>query len=85
MVMEYLNQGYGYFSKGLEFVRGIIIKVAGWLPWEAELSMAILFLILSIFLSYKFICKFTVHPFSTQNIIYLIIQSLMLFVIFMYL
>lgn len=84
-IVEYLDQGFEWFSKGLEIVRNVIIKIASWLPWESELSLAVLFLALSIFLSYKFICKFTVHPFSTQNIIYLIIQALMLFIILMYL
>ena len=85
MVVQYLDTGFEWFSKGLEFIRGIVIKVASWLPWEEQLSLAVLFLALSLFLSYKFICKFTIHPFSTQNIIYLIIQALLLFTIFMYL
>jgi len=85
MVLQYINTGHEWLSKGLEVVRNLIIKISSWLPWEEELSLAIIFLALSIFLSYKFVCKFTVHPFSTQNIVYLIIQALLLFTIFMYL
>lgn len=84
-IVEYLDTGYLWFSKGLEFIRGIVIKVSSWLPWDEQLSLVVLFLALSIFLSYKFVCKFTIHPFSTQNIIYLIMLSFMMFTIFMYL
>ena len=84
-MIEYLDRGFEWFSKGLEIVRSMVIKISSWLPWEPEFSLAVLFLALSVFLSYKFVSKFTVHPFSTQNIIYLILQALMFFIIFMYL
>jgi len=83
-MIELLDTGYEWFSKGLEIVRNIVIKVASWLPWEENLSLAILFLILSVFLSYKFISKFTTHPFSTQNIFYMLLLSFMMFTIFYY-
>ncbi len=85
MVIEIINTGFEYLGKGLDVVRNVIIKISGWLPWEEELSLAILFLALSIFLSYKFVSKFTIHPLSTQNIIYLLVLSFMMFTIFMYL
>lgn len=85
MVMEYLDTGFKWFSKGLEIIRNMVIYIAKWLPWEEQLSLAILFLVLSVFLSYKFICKFTTHPFSTQNIAYLLMLAFMMFTIFYYL
>ena len=84
MVMEYLDTGYLWFSKDLEIIRNSVTYIAKWLPWETELSLAILFLILSVFLSYKFISKFTTHPFSTQNIFYMLLLSFMMFTIFYY-
>ena len=84
-LIGYLDIGYEWFSKGLEVVREIIIKIASFLPLEERLALAIVFLAVSIFSSYKIVGSLTIHPFSTKNIIYLLVIAWLIFTILFYL
>jgi hypothetical protein len=84
--LGYLDKGYEYFSKGLNVLRDIILKASSYLPlpWEARTSLAIITLIVSIYLSYLIISKFTTHPFNTSNIIYLLVITWLIFTTLFY-
>ena len=83
-IINYIDTGYEWFSKGLEIVRSIIIKIASFLPGEPRVVLALITLVVSVYLGYLMISKFTTHPFSTSNIVYLIIISWLIFTTLFY-
>ena len=81
-----LDTGMSYVSQGLEFIRGILNKIASWIPFgEPNLVVAIVFLLASIFIGQFIAKKFTVKPFAMPYIIWTIIISLSIFLNLMYL
>lgn len=83
--LYYVDTAYSWFSKGLDLVRTGITKLANLLPLgEPRLVLAVITLIVSLYLSYLIISKFTTHPFNTSNIIYLLIITWLIFTTLFY-
>ena len=80
----YLDLGYEWFSKGLELIRGIILKASSILPLEPRLSLAIITLIVSFLISYKVVGKLVMKPLDTKYLIYLLIITWLLFTTLFY-
>ena len=84
--LNLLDKGMSYIQQGLDFVRNILNKVAGFIPFgEPNLIVTIVFLLASIFIGQFIAKKFTVKPFSMPYIIWTIIISLSIFLNLMYL
>lgn len=83
-VLNVLDTGYGYFSKGLELIRNAILWLAAFLPLEERLALAIICLIVSIYLAYVIMSKLTTHPFSTSHLAYLAILAWLIFSLLFY-
>jgi len=84
--LNLLDKGMSYIQQGLDFVRNILNKVAGFIPFgEPNLIVTIVFLLASIFIGQFIAKKFTVKPFAMPYIIWTIIISLSIFLNLMYL
>ena len=81
-----LDDGMGYVSQGLDFVRDILNKIASWIPiGEPELIVAIVFLLASLLLGRLIVKRLVIRPFSFPYIIWTIIISISIFLNLMYL
>ncbi len=81
-----LDTGMSYIQQGLEFVRGILTKVAGWIPFgEPTLIVTIIFLLASLWLGHFIVKRFVIRPTEFPYIIWYIIISLSIFLNLMYL
>ncbi len=80
-----LDTGFGYIQQGLDWVRNLLTTVAGWLPLDAELSVTILFLLVSFYFGHFITKKFVMHPLSGSYILWYLIISLSIFLNLMYL
>jgi len=85
MIVEFIDKGFEYLIKGLDLVRGVLTTIASWLPWSEQLSLMVLFLVLSLWLSYNLIKKFVTNPISSAYILYYLIIVAMMFLLLMYL
>lgn len=84
MVIEIINTGIGYIQQGLEVVRTFLMKITGYLPWDANLSVMILFLAVS-FLAGNFIVKrFVTRPFEFTYLPYTLLIIISIFLNLMY-
>jgi len=83
-VIEYLDKGYEYFSKALVFTRDIITKVCSFLPWDPRTTLAIITLVVSFYLSFLILKKFTTHPLNARYIVYQVILTWLIFTILFY-
>jgi len=81
-----LDDGMSYIQQGLEFVRGILTTVAGWIPFgEPELVVTIIFLLASLFIGHFIAKKFVVRPFTPAYIVWTLIIAISIFLNLMYL
>ena len=81
-----LDQGMSYVQQGLEFVRGILTKVAGWIPFgEPALVVTIVFLSASLWAGHFIVKRFVTRPFQMPYIIWLLVISISVFLNLMYL
>ncbi len=83
-MIETINTGFEYLFKGLDLIRNILIKISSFLPWAEEISVMVVFLVLSLYLSYLLIKKFVTNPISLPYILYYFIIVLMMFTILNY-
>lgn len=83
--IEILDTGLGYIQQGLDWIRGILTKVAGWLPLNPDLSVSIIFLLASLWIGHFIVKKFVVRPFSPAYIVWTLIISISIFLNLMYL
>jgi len=84
-ILEIVNSGIGYTQQGLEWIRNFLIKIAEYLPIDAELSVMILFLAVSLFIGHFIAKRFVTRPWQLSYIIYTLIISISLFFNLMYL
>lgn len=81
-----LDTGMFYIQQGLEFVRGILNKVAGLIPFgETTLVVTIIFLLASLWAGNFIVKRFVTHPFQFPYLIYYLIISISIFLNLMYL
>lgn len=84
--LNLLDTGMSYVRIGLEFVRNIFTKVAGWIPFgEPGLVKTIVFLLASLWIGQFIAKKFTVRPWQIPYVIWTIVISLSIFLNLMYL
>lgn len=84
-IMALLNQGVDYILSALHFVRDSLTKLAGFLPLDAELSVALLLLLVSLWLGHMITKKFVTRPLSGSYIIWTLVISISIFLNLMYL
>ena len=84
--LDLLDKGMSYVQQGLQFVRDILNKVAGWIPFgEPEIIVAVVFLLASLWLGHLIVKRFVIRPTEFHYIIWYIIISLSIFLNLMYL
>ena len=84
-VLNFINKGVDYILSALHFVRNTLTKIAGYLPFDAEASVAILFLLVSIWAGSTIAKKFVTRPWSGSYILWTLIISISIFLNLMYL
>ena len=84
-MIQYLETGIGYIQNGLGVVRDFLTKITTFLPWEAQSSLTILFLILSFWAGYFITSRFVTRPLQLSYLPYFIIISISIFLNLMYL
>ncbi len=85
MVVELINQGIGYIRTGLSVVRELLIKVTGWLPWDGQLTLMILFLAVSLLAGHFIVHRFVTRPLQLPYCIWLIVIAISIFLNLMFL
>ena len=85
MVVEIINQGIEYARTGLNVVRDFLTKIVGFLPWDEQLSLMILFLAVSLFTGYFIVHRFVTRPFQLPYCIWLLVIAISIFLNLMYL
>jgi len=80
-----MNDVVFYVRQGLGWVRELLMKIVGFLPIDAQLSLTILFLAVSLWLGHFITKKFVTRPFSGSYIIWYLIISLSIFLNLLYL
>ena len=85
MVVEIINQGVEYVRTGLSVVRDLLTKVTGWLPWDGQLTLMILFLAVSFMVGYFIVHRFVTRPLQLPYIIWLIVIAISIFLNLMFL
>lgn len=84
-IVSYLDIAFGWFSKGLDIVRNIILKIASVLSFgEPRFVLALITLGVSFILSYVITAKLVTKPLDTKYIIYYIIITWLIFTILFY-
>lgn len=84
--VKFLDDGMGYISQGLQFVRDILYKIAGFIPvGDPNLVTTIIFLAVSIWLGHLITRKFVTTPLSMSYLPWTIIISLSIFLNLLYL
>ncbi len=84
-IVELVNQGIGYVRTGLEAVRGFLTKIVGYLPWDEQLSLMILFLVASFLAAHFIVNRFVTRPFQLPYVIWLIVIAISIFLNLMFL
>jgi uncharacterized protein YacL len=84
-IFAWLDKGIGIVRTGLDFVRDLVEKVALKLPWESTLTTTILFLIISIWISYLISKRFTIKPLRFPYIIWMLLITISIFLNLVYL
>lgn len=80
----YLDWAYGWFAKGLDVLRNIILKASSYLPGDPRTILAIVTLIVSLFIAYWMTGKLVTKPLDTRYLIYYIIITWLIFTILFY-
>lgn len=83
--IDFLDIGISYVRQGLNWVRDILNNIATWLPLDSNLSVSIVFLLVSLWLGSFITKKFVTRPFSGSYILWSLIISLSIFLNLMYL
>lgn len=84
--LQLVNDGVGYATYGIDFVRELLTKIAGYLPFmEAELAVAIVFLLASLWAGNFIVSKFVTRPMSLPFLPFTIIIVCSFFLNLMYL
>ena len=83
-VMNYVDTGYEWFSKGLELVRNILLKITSFLPGDERTILALITFIVSFLVAYKLMVKLVTHPFESRYVIYFIIITWLIFTTLFY-
>jgi len=84
-IVEIINQGIGYARTGLGAVRDFLIKITGWLPWDSQLTLMILFLAVSLMAGYFIVHRFVTRPLQLPYCIWLIVIAISIFLNLMFL
>ncbi|MEK6884415.1 MAG: hypothetical protein AABY22_32585 [Nanoarchaeota archaeon] len=83
--MSAINQGVAYALSALHFARDALTKIAGFLPLDAELSVALLFLLVSLWAGHSIAKKFVTRPLSGSYFLWTLVISISIFLNLMYL
>lgn len=83
--IEIINKGIGYIQQGLEWFRNLLIRIAGFLPIDAELSVMVLFLAASLLVGHFIVKRFVTRPFQLSYLPWLLIISVSIFLNLYYL
>lgn len=84
-ILTWIDKGVNLVSKGLEFVRGLVTKVADKLPWEPTLTTTLLFLIVSLWVGVWIAKRFVVKPFQFPYILWVLLITVSIFLNLVYL
>ena len=85
MVVGIMNDVVFYAREGLGWIRTLLTKIADFLPIDAQLSLTILFLALSLWIGHFITKRYVTRPLSGSYILWYIIISLSIFLNLMYL
>ena len=85
MVVEIINQGIGYVRQGLDVVRDFLMNITGWLPWDEQLSVMIVFLVVSLSVGHIITKRFVTRPLQLSYLPWFLIISISIFLNLMYL
>ncbi len=85
MVVEIINQGIGYVRQGLDVVRDFLMNITGWLPWDEQLSVMIVFLVVSLLVGHIITKRFVTRPLQLSYLPWFLIISISIFLNLMYL
>jgi len=85
MVVGIMNDVVFYAREGLGWIRTLHTKIADFLPIDAQLSLTILFLALSLWIGHFITKRYVTRPLSGSYILWYIIISLSIFLNLMYL
>ena len=84
-IVDLVNQGIGYARQGLDVVRGFLLKIVGFLPWDEQLSLMLLFLAVSLFAGHFITKRFVTRPFQLPYLIWFLVISASIFLNLLYL
>jgi len=85
-ILGAVNEGVSYARNGLHFVKDLLTKIAGFIPViDADLAVAIVFLLFSLWLSYFIVKKFVTKPLSGSYIIWTFLISISIYLNLSYL
>ncbi len=85
MVVEIVNQGLEYVRTGFSVFREFLMKITGWLPWDEQLSLMILFLAASFIAGHFIVHRFVTRPLQLPYLIWLIVIAISVFLNLMFL
>ena len=85
MVVELINQGVGYARIGLEAVRSFLMKIGGFLPWNEQLTLMVLFLAVSLFAGHFIVHRFVTRPLQLPYVIWMVVIAISIFLNLMFL
>lgn len=81
-----LDKGMTFIQQGLQFVRDILFKIAGFIPLgDPNLIITIVFLFASLWLGHFIAKRFVTQPFSIGYLLYTLIITISIFLNLMYL
>ena len=83
-MINYLDKVVSYLQQGTEFIRGILMNIAGFLSLEERFGLTIFCLVLAAYLGYFLVRKLVVNPLRIPYLIYYLIITLLIFVTLMY-
>jgi len=84
-VIGYFDKANEFFVKGLEVLRDVVGKVAGLMSIDQQLAIVLVSLVVSIYIGYFLMSKFTTHPLNANNIVYIIFLAFLMFELLVYL
>ena len=84
-IVALINQGIGYARTGLGAVREFLTKITGWLPWDSELTIMLLFLAVSLLASHFIVKRFVTRPTQLPYLIWMVVIAISLFLNLMFL
>ena len=82
-MIEIINTGVGYLSDALSLFRNLITKLATVLPWEAQLTYVVIIALISMYLAFLYLKKFTISPMSKIHW-YIVLATLIFLLLYSY-